>query len=57
LPYIPDFMLGIFSEYAKKKNSLATRRFEQLRDKYTLILDSDKNERYTRKWYFNGFKI
>lgn len=57
---MPDFMLGIFNQYAKKQNTencIETRRFEQLRDKYTLILDTDNNVRFTRKWYFNGFNI
>ena len=48
----PDFLLAIFSAYAKSNSDPNERRalfFEKLRDKIRVILDADKEIVYTRK--------
>jgi len=53
---VPDFLLGIFSKYARynstEERQLRNREqsfFESLRDKYRVILDADTNIVYSRK--------
>jgi RNA-directed DNA polymerase len=59
---IADFLLGFFAKYAKLTNEEGSDKemtqinFEQLRDKYRLIIDVDKNIIYSRKRPFVGFK-
>lgn len=49
---VPDFLLGIFSGYASPKvgkNERRTLFFENLRDRYRIILDTDNNIVFSRK--------
>lgn len=49
---IPDFLLGVWSDYTKKHKTARDRphlHFESLRDKYRIILDTDKNIVFSRK--------
>lgn len=57
----PDFMLGVFNQYITADRTgnngspvFEDRMFEELRDMYTLILNTDNNIRFTRK---NPFKV
>ena len=48
----PDFMLGVLNKYIDKgdeKNSFENHMFEKLRGMYTMILNIDTNNRFTRK--------
>lgn len=50
---LPDFLLGVFSRYARfgdgKKTERGINFFEKLRDKYRLILDADSGMVFSRK--------
>jgi RNA-directed DNA polymerase len=50
---LPDFLLGVFSRYAKFNDGNKTERsinfFEKLRDKYRVILDADSGIVFSRK--------
>lgn len=57
---VPDFMLGVFSNYATFTDSERGNRnqlfFEKLRDKYRIILDTDKNIIFSRKRPFQPWQ-
>lgn len=49
---VPDFLLGVFSKYARCQNnppSMEVRDFERLRDKYRIIVDADSGIPHSRK--------
>lgn len=52
---VPDFLLGVFSDYASQNKSKNDRKrlfFEKLRDKYRVILNVDNGTVFTRKHPF-----
>lgn len=56
---VPDFLLAIFSSFAKNSTDPNERRalfFEKLRDKYRVILDADKDIVYSRKRPFESWQ-
>jgi len=46
---LPDFMLGILGEYVTTETSIGLLRFEQVRDRFTLIVDIDRRKYYSRQ--------
>lgn len=60
---VPDFLLGLFADYASREYSQqkggptesVRNRFERLRDKFRLIVDVDTNSYYSRKRPFNSW--
>ncbi|MCB9983706.1 MAG: hypothetical protein H6861_08570 [Rhodospirillales bacterium] len=57
---VPDFLLGVFSNYATFTDGARGNRnqlfFEKLRDKYRVILDADKNIVFSRKRPFKPWR-
>jgi hypothetical protein len=49
---VPDFLLGVWGDYIKKQDTSGDRaklHFERLRDKYRIILDTDRGIVFSRK--------
>lgn len=46
---VPDFMLGVLGQYVKADDNVGLLRFEQVRDRFSLIADVDRRKYYSRR--------
>ena len=46
---VPDFMLGVLGGYVKADVNVGLLRFEQVRDRFSLIADVDRRKYYSRR--------
>jgi hypothetical protein len=46
---VPDFMLGVLGGYVKAENNVGLLRFEQVRDRFSLITDIDRRKYFSRR--------
>lgn len=46
---VPDFMLGVLGGYVKADKNVGLLRFEQVKDRFTLIVDVDRRKYYSRR--------